>query len=88
MTVVDFEPETKLRQSLYSPKWELQPEAYDIGYTYVLTPLDDGKRTLLHIAIGDFGQLPDGQPYYEDSVRFGSEAAEKIKELAERTDEL
>lgn len=88
MAVAEFEPEKKLRQSLYSPKWEHQSEAYDIGYTYLLTPLDGGRRTLLHIAIGDFAQLPDGQPYYEDSVRFGSEAAEKIKGLAERIVEL
>lgn len=82
LTVTDFEPLKRLRLSLYSPKWELSPAAYDIAYTYILSPHENHTR--LTITIGDFAQLADGENYYGESVRFGKAAAEKIKELAEQ----
>lgn len=81
LTVVTFEPFQQLRQTLYSPQWELPPSAYDIAYTYTLSAKN--SEILLKIEIGDFAQLPDGERFYDASVEFADAALQKIKELAE-----
>ena len=81
LTVTAFEPERRLRLVLYGSTWPLPPAAYDVGYTYSLTPL--GDRTTLAIEIGDFGVLAHGEDFYDASMDFASRAARKIRELAE-----
>ncbi|MNZ44692.1 hypothetical protein D3C78_623250 [compost metagenome] len=83
LTVSAFEPCKLLRLSFYQPGWELPPESYSIAYTCSLSAQNDGS-TLFTMEIGDFAQLPDGQPYYEGSIPFGQIASQRIKELAEQ----
>ncbi|TVX93818.1 SRPBCC domain-containing protein [Paenibacillus agilis] len=82
LTVVDFEPEQRLRFALYVPKWPHPAEHYNIGYTYTLSR--QGDHILLTSEIGDFAAIPNGESYYEESVKFGNQSVQKIKQLAEQ----
>lgn len=81
LTVTGYEPNKLLVFSLYVSKWELSPSSYNIAYTYRLAEKGDG--TALHLDIGDFSVLPDGQDYYGSSLEFARTALEKIKKIAE-----
>ncbi len=80
LTVVQFEPHKCLKLSLVAASWQ-PPIPDNIAYTYALA--GKGGQTILTITVGDFGQLPDGQDYYDASVEFSQTATQKIKELAE-----
>ncbi|MBD8497240.1 SRPBCC family protein [Paenibacillus arenosi] len=82
LTVVEFEPEQRLRLALYVPKWPLPAEQYNIGYTY--TVLQQGEHNLLTVEIGDFAAIPHGESYYDESVKFADLSLQKIKQLAEQ----
>ncbi|MCR8845631.1 SRPBCC domain-containing protein [Paenibacillus sp. SC116] len=82
LTVVEFEPQQRLRLALYVPKWPHPAEHYNIGYTFTL--LQQGDHILLTVEIGDFAAIPNGDSYYEESVKFGNKAVQIIKQLAEQ----
>lgn len=81
ITVAAMVPHEYLKLSLYVNKWELGPSSYDINYTYKLSGQDN--QTLLNIEIGDFGQLDNGQEYYEAALEFAEKALSKIQSLSE-----
>ncbi|WP_221390943.1 SRPBCC domain-containing protein [Dyadobacter sp. NIV53] len=81
ITVAEMLPHEYLKLSLFVYNWELGPSSYNIAYHYRLVSHDN--HILLSIEIGDFGQLPDGQEYYDASVEFADKALNKIKLLAE-----
>lgn len=81
LTVTEMEPYRHLRLALVAAKWQ-SPIPDDIAYTYDLAEVQD--KTTLVITVGDFGQLPDGQDYYDASIEFAQTASRKIKELSER----
>ncbi|WP_028595427.1 SRPBCC family protein [Paenibacillus assamensis] len=82
LTVVEFAPLQRLRLALYVPKWPLPAEHYNIGYTYTLSR--QGEHNLLTVEIGDFAAIPQGESYYEESVKFANSSLQKIKQLAEQ----
>jgi uncharacterized protein YndB with AHSA1/START domain len=81
LTVIGFEPNKQLRQSLYVSTWEETPAPEDITYTYTIS--DEGGNTRLTITIGDFSFISNGESYFEASVEFAETAATRIKELSE-----
>ena len=81
LTVIKYEPPKVLQLALYSSEWKLPLTPGDIAYNYSISEGDG--YCLLTISIGDFGYLPDGQKYYDESVKFANKALQKIKELAE-----
>ena len=81
LTVTEMIAHERIKMSLYVYRWELPPSAYDIGYTYSISP--DGENTQLSIEIGDFGVLENGEEYYNASEEFAEKSLKKIKALAE-----
>lgn len=81
LTVIKYEPPKVLQLALYSSEWKLPLTPGDIAYNYSISEGDG--YCLLTVSIGDFGYLPDGQKYYDESIKFASNALQKIKELAE-----
>lgn len=81
LTVVTFEPGRCLSLRLVVASWQ-PPIPDNIAYTYALAV--SGGQTILTITVGDFGQLLDGQDYYDASIEFSQTASRKIKDLAER----
>jgi uncharacterized protein YndB with AHSA1/START domain len=81
LNVLEFNPNTTLRYSLYVPTWE--EEVTSIGYTYALSA-DAQGHTWLSVEIGDFAILVEGDKYYGESTIFGETASHKIKALAEK----
>lgn len=82
LSVVEFELNKKLRYSLFVPAWK-EENVNNIGYTYSLS-VDDNGYTWLGIEIGDFAILTESDKYYDESVRFGETASQKIKKLSEK----
>lgn len=82
LTVTDWEVNKKLRMSLFLPRLDMNPNAYDVTYAYYLDDREDGTR--LTIEIGDFSPLPDAQSYVDNTLEFVEVAKGKIKALAEK----
>jgi uncharacterized protein YndB with AHSA1/START domain len=80
LTVVEFEPNARLRLALYGSTWPLPPSAYDVGYDYSLARAAGGTR--LEIEIGDFEALPHGEDFQAAAIDFASRAADRIRKLA------
>lgn len=81
LTVAEMIPNERLKLSMYAYKWDLPPNAYDVGYTYEI--MADMDKAILKVEIGDFGILENGQEYYDASVEFAHKAMKKIKDIAE-----
>lgn len=81
LTVLKYEAPKVLQLALYSSEWKLPLTPGDIAYNYSISEGDG--YCLLTISIGDFGFLPDGHKYYQESLNFATKALKNIKELAE-----
>ncbi|MFD2630395.1 SRPBCC family protein [Oceanobacillus kapialis] len=79
--LIKTEPNKELVIALMVTTWEHQPEEGDVSYRYIFEEGDN--QTVLHITIGDFSPIKDGEMYYEESVKFAEESKKVIKELAE-----
>ncbi len=82
MTVVHFSPEEQLSLKLFLPQVKLDPEDYNVRYSYTLS--EKNGQTLLRFEIGDFSSLPNGKDYYDASLEWVETAKSKIKSLAEK----
>lgn len=82
LTVTQYNEPNCLRMSYHSPKW---PRTVDgIEYAYMVEP--SAGSCELTIRVGDWAFAPDGngKNYFDASVDFVAEAAEKIKRIAEQ----
>jgi hypothetical protein len=66
--------------NLYVSSWPLAALFYNVNYIYTIKA--HGNKTALKIEIGDFGVLPNGQEYFDNSIIFAQNMANKIQHLA------
>lgn len=71
--------EEMICQKLYVSSWPLARPFYNINYVYSI--MAHGKDTALKIEIGDFGVLPNGQDYYNNSIIYAQNMSDKIQKL-------
>jgi len=80
LTVTEFEAQKSLKEQWYSST-AAHAADHDIHYAFALS--ESNGNTILLISVGDWGVLDNGQEYYDASVEFAEDAAQKIKKLAE-----
>lgn len=82
LTITGYDAPRSLRMAYHSPKWPQPVEG--IEYAYTIRPTQGGCE--LTLQVGDWALAPDGngQDYVDASVDFVTEAAAKIKDIAER----
>jgi uncharacterized protein YndB with AHSA1/START domain len=82
LTVTEYNPYSCLRMSYHNPKWLGKVDGID--YVYLIRSSD--KFCELIVRVGDWALAPDGngKNYFEASIDFVEEAADKIKSIAER----
>ncbi|MER2997544.1 SRPBCC family protein [Pontibacter populi] len=82
LTVTTFEVNKLLVLTVYLPNVDMDPDAYNIAYRFILLP--DNDQTVLDFEIGDFAPVPNGQQYYDMSVQFAETSLQKIMSLSEQ----
>ncbi|MGJ4803233.1 SRPBCC family protein [Luteimonas sp. SDU82] len=82
LTVIEYAPPHRLRMAYHSPTWPRPAEG--IEYAYAIGPARSGCE--LRLRVGDWALAPDGngREYYDASVDFVTDAAAKIRDIAER----
>lgn len=82
LTVTGVEIYNLLELNLYDFNWPQAPGEYNVTYSYSLEQQDD--QTVLYLEIGDFSEIPEGEKYFLQALKFAESALGKIQELAEQ----
>jgi uncharacterized protein YndB with AHSA1/START domain len=79
--VTALNPGQSVRFTVFDVRSERPPISDKDGITYILDSQDG--HTVLSVAQGDFGKMPDAEKYYDATVETWEKVLPEIKSLAE-----